>query len=108
VGSLKASLTKRRSERGEIRALRTLRLSVILFLPRPRRLQSPNGIHHVFGAGKRGKALLGDDVVIDEHGQLTMIAIDHFDLDAQFASQSCRQTGGMLAGFVSDRALANG
>jgi hypothetical protein len=43
----------------------------------------------------------------DENGQFALVAIDHLHLCVGVLPQRCRQTGGVLPGLVSDRALSD-
>ena len=76
-------------------------------LPYRRRAGFTHGGKHLAHCGQLVAIFPRDDLSIHVHGQLAVGAIDHLHVDVRLFSECYRQTGGMTAGRLSDRALPN-
>jgi hypothetical protein len=66
-----------------------------------------HGSKHLAHCGQLVAIFPRDNLSIDVHGQLAVGAIDHLHVDPGLFSKCYRQTGGMTAGRLSNRALPN-
>lgn len=73
-----------------------------------RRTPLPNGRKNLVDRRLEEQPLPGHFLAVNQDRELATVAIHELDIDIRFVLQRCRQTGGMLAGPTSDRALANG
>src|SRR5262249_10254673 len=67
----------------------------------------PHGGEHLVGAGEGVSTLPGDLPAVDQERQLALASGDGLDLDPGLLQERRRQTGGVFAERVSDRAVTD-